>query len=201
MAKPLTFRLDANEFQLEPVKLDRKKLYGWTELIALDDSGMECQLATMDETGTLMIPKGGVGLGMAKQNGEWLEKSELVALGPDGTPAVKLPSSFAGSIELKATATPEDILDHTITAMYSLQGEENCPGLVSAAKTAIFTFPFSFTDNYEPGTGFLVESGGELFILAGEKQDFPFIGFDEAGTIDEETEEADSDDELDFGMM
>ena len=46
-----------------------------------------------------------------------------------------------------------------------------------------------------------MESGGELFILAGEKQDFPFIGLDEPGTIDEETEEIDSDDELDFGMM
>jgi len=54
---------------------------------------------------------------------------------------------------------------------------------------------------YCTSTGFLVESGGELFILAGEKQDFPFIGLDEPGTIDEETEESDSDDELDFGMM
>ena len=201
MAKPLTFKIGANEFQLEPIKLDRKKLYGWTELIALDDTGMECQLATMDETGTLMIPKGGVGLGLARQNGEWLEKSELVALGADGAPAVKQPSSFAAPIELKATASPEDILDHTITAVYSLQGEENCPDLVSVSKTALFTFPFSFTDSYEPGTGFLVENSGELFILVGEKQDFPFIGFEETGTIDEETEEADSEDELDFGMM
>ena len=201
MAKPLTFKLDANEYQLEPIKLDRKKLYGWTELIALDDTGKECQLATMDETGTLMIPKGGIGLGLAKQNGEWLEKSELIALCSDGTPAVKLPSSFAASIELKATATPEDVLDHTITSVYSLQGEENCPDLVSAAKATIYTFPFSFTDSYEPGTGFLVESAGELFILTGEKQDFPFIGFEEAGIIDEEIEDADSDDELDFGMM
>ena len=201
MAKPLTFMLDADEFQLEPVKLDRKKLYGWSELIALDDSGMECQLATMDETGTLIMPKGGVGLGLARHNGEWLEKSELVALGSDGTPAVKHPSSFVAPIVLKTTASPEDILDHTITAVYSLQGEENCPSLVSAAKTSFFTFPFSFNDSYEPGTGFLVESGGELFILAGEKQDFPFIGLDEPGTIDEETEEIDSDDELDFGMM
>ena len=201
MAKPLTFKLDSNEFQLEPIKLDRKKLYGWTELIALDNTGLECQLATMDETGTIMIPKGGVGLGLAKQNGEWLEKSELVALKADGTPAEKQPSSFAAPIELKITVLPEDVLDHTITAVYSLQGEENCPDLVAAAKTVIFSFPFSFTDSYEPGTGFLVESGGELFILSGEKQDFPFIGFDEAGTIDEEAEEVDSDDELDFGMM
>jgi len=32
MAKPLVFRLKGKEYPLEPVKLDRKKLYGWTEI-------------------------------------------------------------------------------------------------------------------------------------------------------------------------
>ena len=85
--------------------------------------------------------------------------------------------------------------------VYSLQGEENSPDLVKAASSTFYTFPFSYTDSYEPGTGFLIENGGELFILVGEKQDFPLIGLEEQAVIDEETEEAESDEELDFGMM
>lgn len=201
MARSLVFRLNGSEYQLEPIKLDRKKLYGWTELIALDECGTECQLATIDETGSLIIPKGGVGSGMIKQSGEWIDKSELVAFSLDGLPAIKHPSSFAAPIELNSLATFEDLLDHSMTSVYLLKGDENYGDLKIVCKTEIYMFQFSFTDSYEPSTGFLVENSGELFILVGEKHDFPPIGLDEAVTIDEDSDDLDNDDELDFGMM
>ena len=36
MARALTFDLGGTAFQAEPVKLDRKKVYGWTETAATD---------------------------------------------------------------------------------------------------------------------------------------------------------------------
>ncbi len=34
MARALTFDLGGTAFQAEPVKLDRKKVYGWTDIAA-----------------------------------------------------------------------------------------------------------------------------------------------------------------------
>ena len=57
MAKNLSFTLDGAEYFAAPVKIERKKLYGWSEVIALDDEGNECSLVTVDETGSFIIPK------------------------------------------------------------------------------------------------------------------------------------------------
>ena len=64
MARNLIFKIKGAEFSAVPVKVDRSKLYGWTALKGLDDSGKECKIVNMDESGTLIIPKGGLGLGI-----------------------------------------------------------------------------------------------------------------------------------------
>ena len=203
MARKLSFVLEGVEYALEPVRLDRKKLYGWRDTVALDPGGQDCTLANLDETGTNIIPKGGVGLGLVNDDGEWIDRSSLVAFGQDGNKAEKSPSSFTAAIELKETVTVETYLDHAITAIYTLQGEEHCPELVqSIAKGPIYSFPFAYRDSYEPATGFLLENKGELFVLVGEKREFEYTKLDETTTIDEPSEDEDSEEEdFDFGMM
>jgi hypothetical protein len=68
MAKALVFKYKDNEYPFSPVKIERKKLYSWTETIALDDEGNECKLVSMDESGTVIIPKGSMGLGVLNNN-------------------------------------------------------------------------------------------------------------------------------------
>ena len=57
MAKQLSFSIGGKEFSAEPNKVDRKKLYGWSEVFASDDDGNECVLVAADSAG-IIIPKG-----------------------------------------------------------------------------------------------------------------------------------------------
>jgi hypothetical protein len=203
MAKALQFVLQSREFPLEPIRLDRKKLYGWTEKVALDEKGDSCSLVSIDETGSFVIPKGGIGQGEVNNIGEWVDKGALVAVNERGDPAEKLPSSFDEPIVLDQTVSIEEFLDHYITSIYTLQGEENCPDFVkSIASGPIYTFPFSFRGGYTCDPAFIVESKGELFVLVGKKADFEFVGLEQTGFLEAESSDDDeTDDDLDFSMM
>ncbi len=203
MPKSLIFRFNGKDYALEPVKLDRKKLYGWTELLVFDENGDECKSASIDSTGTVVIPKGGLGMGILDNAGMWIEKSELTAVDKNGNPAKKIPSSFDSPVVLENTVSLEEFLNYNITSIYTMQGEENCPEFVKAVSSeSVFTFSFNYRESYEGSTAFLIESKGELFVLAGEKNDFEFLGFDDAGFLDITDEETvDTGDDLDFSMM
>ena len=45
MAKELSFSLAGAEYAATPVKLERKKIYGWSDLVATDNSGEVCDTA------------------------------------------------------------------------------------------------------------------------------------------------------------
>ena len=42
MAKELIFKLNGTDYGSAPVKLERKKIYGWTDVVATDRSGSVC---------------------------------------------------------------------------------------------------------------------------------------------------------------
>ena len=42
MAKELIFKLSGTDYGAAPVKLERKKIYGWTDIVATDRSGEVC---------------------------------------------------------------------------------------------------------------------------------------------------------------
>jgi hypothetical protein len=203
MAKPLTFIYKETEFQLEPVKLDRKKLYGWTDKLTLDKDRQECKLVSIDTSGSTLIPSGGLGQGILDDQGAWVERKELIAVDEDGAPAKMLPSSFDAPIKLDKSVSVEEFLDHYITAIYTMQGEENCPDFVKAITDGpIYTFDFNYRASYEPSPAFLVENGGELFLLVGKKSEFEFIGLEQAGYLDEDDDSSYvEEDPFDFSMM
>lgn len=45
MAKSLNLIIGSNTFALAPTKVERKKLYGWTELRVTDPDGFVCNIA------------------------------------------------------------------------------------------------------------------------------------------------------------
>ena len=45
MAKELVFKLSGKDYNAAPVKLERKKIYGWTATIATDRNGDVCSSA------------------------------------------------------------------------------------------------------------------------------------------------------------
>jgi hypothetical protein len=200
MAKNLTFNLKGNEYSFTTTKLDRSKIYGWTEIRALDKENNLCKTLYMDRTGTLLIPKGGFTYGILDASNNWVNKSDLQAVDAEGNPAPLVPSSFASPIILEKTVTVEEVLDHAITSVYELGGE--APDLVKlVADGPIYTFIFNWKEDYEGDDAYLIESKNRLFVLVGKKLDFEYIGIEEQGFISDEDEEKEESDEIDFSMM
>jgi hypothetical protein len=198
MARELIFQLNASQFPFSPTKIDRSKLYGWTEVKAMDSRNVECKTFYMDRSGTIMIPKGGISYGIIDNSGKWVNKNELLAVHPDGTPAQIIPSSFSAPIVLDKIATTEEFLDHAIATIYELGGEAT--DLIKQLDGKIFTFIFNYREDYEGDTAFLLESKGKLYMLIGKKLDFDFIGIEQTSIVTEEEIEETSD-EIDFSMM
>ena len=198
MAKELTFHLGGNAFAAAPVKLERKKLYGWSSLVATDRDGRICTAAYISPEDSLMIPSGAAKLATVDENGLIAKKSDLVAYDAEGKVLESVPSSFEAPIELTATATEEQFLDHEWSSVYQIQN----PALVEAVGDRIFTFPFSYSGGTSLQDGFLMNCPAGLFLFAGTPVDFVPVSLAEEAVIDECEEEAVEDiDELDFSMI
>ena len=200
MARKLTFKFKSEEFTASPVKIDRSKLYGWTALKALDDNGKDCKLVNMDENGSIIIPKGGLGLGILSPEKEWIDRSNLKAINPDGSNAEQILSSYNAPIELINTVDEETFLDHKITAVYQLAATED---FISAVGNDIYNFTYSFRDSFKGEAAFIMATANSLFMLLGQKTEFEMLNLTQAESIDDdnsEDEDEDSDD-LDFSIM
>lgn len=200
MAKTLQFTIGGSTFDAAPVKLERKKLYGWTDTVATDEAGGVCVSAQLAPGGTLIVPPSGVKLATIDADGKWLEKSDLTPVDADGNQLTPVPSSFDAPIALDKKATDEEFLDHIWKAVYQLDNAE----LASAIDDdAIYAFPFSYCGGLSQDDGFLLKSSGTLFLFTGEKVEFEMIGVAEEGVLDDDDEEApaEEEDELDFSMM
>ncbi|MBN2534222.1 MAG: hypothetical protein JXB88_15135 [Spirochaetales bacterium] len=197
MARTLTFVLENKEYSLSPAKLNRQKLYGWKDIVPYDQNNEECQVYSIDESGTFIIPKGGSSLGMIDNQGKWVDKNELTAVDTNGNPVDIVPSSFSHPIALEQITAIEDFLDHSITSIYSLEGEH--PAFADAIKKAkgLYTFIFNWRDDYEGDPAFIIESDGKLYVLVGKKNEIDFLSLPQTGAI-EEIEDEEGEEEIDF---
>lgn len=200
MARQLTFRIKRKEYTIIPVKIDRKKLYGWTEIIALDEQGRTCNLVSTDDTGTLIIPKGGTALGMLSSDGKWVERTQLKTVRQDGSEAEIIPSSFSVVIPLKQKVTDEEFLDYSITDFYQL---DNVPDdLLKAIGDDIYTFDYTYLDSYETTPAFLMVADATLFMLLGYKNRFDMLCLGECSVVDDDDDYIEvTDDDIDFSMF
>lgn len=200
MARELKFRIKRKEYTLIPVKIDRKKLYGWTEIIALDEQGRVCNLVSTDDTGTLIIPKGGTALGMLAPDGKWVKRSQLKTVKQDGTEAEIIPSSFSVVIQLKEKVTDEEFLDYSITDFYQLNNVTD--DLLKAIGGDIYTFDYTYLDSYEATPAFIMVSNGTLFMLLGYKNKFDMLCLGECSVVDDDDDYIEvADDDIDFSMF
>lgn len=193
------FRLAGSVYGAAPVKLERKKIYGWTDTVATDRNGDVCNSAYLSPDDALVIPSGGLKQAVVDDNGRWVEKSALVAYSEDGSEVLPvLPSSFDAPIELKEKATTEEFLDNDWESVYQLVN----PDLATAIGDDIYKFDFSYRGGTNHNDGYLINTPGGLFLFAGDKQEFPLVSLAEETTIDDTEEPVEEEiDELDFSMF
>lgn len=200
MPRELTFKIKKKEYNVIPEKIDRKKLYGWTDILALDEQGRECKLVNTDDTGTLIIPKGGTSLAILTGDGEWVDRSTLKTVKDDGTEAELITSSYNTVIELKNKVTEEEYLDYSITDYYQLN---NVPAeLLKAIGKDIYTFDYTYLDSYDTTPAFLMVADNTLFMLIGFKNKFDMLCLGDCGIVDEDDDYIEvTDDDIDFSMF
>ena len=199
MARELIFKLAGSDYGAAPVKLERKKIYGWTSIVATDKAGDECSKAYLSPDDSLIIPAGGLKQATVDCHGKWLDKSQLTAYSEDGEePLPVLPSSFDSPITLCDKASSEEFLDNDWESVYQLVNDD----LAKAVGDDIYKFEFSYRGGTNHNDAYLLNTPGGLFLFAGDKQMFPLISLAEETAIDD-TEEVDDEniDELDFSMF
>lgn len=200
MAQELTFIAGGKDYVCSPTKLERSKVYGSTEKVVLDDNNQPCKTVSMDESGTVIIPKGGIAMGTVDQNLNWVERNELVAVNTRGEQVEQIASSFSAPISLDKKVSIETFLDHSISMIYQLTG--NYSDLIKFLGDDIYEFRFNYRNSYDSSPAFLMTNENGLFMLVGYKNNFEYITLQETVVIDAEEEETDSDDfDIDFSMM
>ena len=124
MAKQLDIRINGRSFSVAPVKLERKKIYGWNEMRVVTPDGELCQQAGLNSDGITIIPAGNIKTGMLREDALWMERSELIAIDAYGNKVKAIPSSFDTGIDLMEKTSVEDMLDHNLASVYQMTGDE-----------------------------------------------------------------------------
>ncbi len=199
MARKLNITLQGSNFELEPIKLERKKLYGWVETRVTTPEGGICTSASLNDDGVTVAAGGSVKMGIITDDGKWAERDEFITVDIDGNPVKGVPSSFDTGIELLQRAFEEDILSTDITTVYQLNGEGD-DTLIADLGDEIYTFPWSYRGGL-PSTAFILAIGPQVFILAGTPFPLEYVALDENSMLDDDTEEEFESDDLDFSMF
>ena len=198
MAKDLIFNLAGTEYAAAPAKLERKKIYGWSELVATNKEGEVCQSAYLLPEQALLVPSGGYKQGTIDETGKWINKSELKACDPEGNELPTYASSFDAPIELGATATVEEFLDNDWESIYQISN----PELAAAVGEKIYKFEFFYRAGINHNDGYLINTPGGLFLFAGDCQEFQMVALADETVIDDLEEEVEEEiDDLDFSMF
>lgn len=196
-----------NELSCGISKVDRRKLYGYTETEVVDsETEQVCSLATLASDGRTLIPSGGVALAYVSPKGLWKTKGELKPVDLEGEEITPVTSTFKELVELKETASPEAFLDHNIRMVYQLSTEGGFSEelLQSLQEGTIFRFPFSYRGGLVPDEAFILEGAdGTVWMAVGKRTEIHLIGQEQVGAavVEEETPAEDDSDPLDFGMM
>ncbi|MEO0445489.1 MAG: hypothetical protein AAF191_05365 [Verrucomicrobiota bacterium] len=207
MARALEFVYRGKSFRCSLNKVDRTKIYGTVAVETLGPEGESCELVTLAADGKTLIPSGGTAFGYLNPEGEWLDRSSLIAVDEDGQTLQAVESNFNRPTELSWRVSPEEFLDVSIRLCYALKPTEeegmDEDFLREMKEGAIFRTAFSYRGGINPDPAFLLEGvDGTIWLLIGAENEVAPIGLHQAGALesDEEEESSDSGD-VDFGMM
>ena len=210
MARQLEFIHAGQSFHCAINKVDREKLYGSKIVETRDLEGNLCTLVTLANDGKTLIPNGGTAFGYVNDNGEWIDRGDLLPVDEDGQALNAMPSSFKMPTELEQTATIERFLEHDVRLCYHLTSETDLPEtFVSEVRNGtIFRAPFSYRGGVDPDTAFiLADINDEIWMLVAAETDVEMVGLQQAAMcgskLDEDDDDgsAETDDSLDFGMI
>ena len=202
MARMASLKLNDKIFSAGLIKLDRKKIYGWSKIDIFDDSDQGCTLASIAD-GQYVLPSGSITLAGFNPKGEYIAKSSLIGVDEEGKKVEKVPSVFDEPASL-TKADLDEFLSLNVKSVYQLgmeEGKEELLGLLEGGD--IYHFPFNYRADYEADDAFLLTGAGEVFAIVGKKAELEYIGLEnkEEEVPEEPEAEAPEEDDFDFGML
>lgn len=198
MAKPIVVSLEGVDSRFDHAKLERHKLYGARKRVPLDAAGQPCQKAALTVDGQYLLQSGMTAQGYFDEGGRWLQKSELVGLGPDGE-TLELKPSTLGVAQPLQRVEPEELLRHLVQVVYPLKPLELDPALESRLTAGeLFRFDFNYGADYHLETAFLLASTEGMFCLVGTGIT---PAWSEPGLLAVAEATEDAGDDLDFDMF
>ena len=203
MARSLEFIFDGKSFSSEIQKVDRNKLYGSVEIETTDRDGRKCSVATLASDGKTLVPSGGTAFGYLNNDGNWVDRSDLIPVDKNNNRLNSVPSSFKDPIELELKVSKERFLDHSVRLCYLLDAEDMPQSFVKdLAEGAIFKTTFSYRGGIDPDPAFVMQGADEsVWLLIGNENNIDFVSFEQTASAAEEDVDDAEDDDLDFGML
>ena len=201
MGKQLQFVFGNHKWQGGLTKVDRDKVYGYTEEAVFDKNGHSCSLASMLDDGMTVVPSGATALKTVDSQNSEVDKKTLKTGYMDGTAAALVPSSYDAEIDLKEV-TLTDLYDLEVTSLYQVDFDNSADKSVALEllkNVAGLGFVFNYRADYEGANAIVIKSQDAVFILVGRSLQFEYLKNQQA-LIVEETE-TDSEEDVDFGML
>jgi hypothetical protein len=199
MAKEVIFKFQENVVKTSLTKVDRDKVYGWSEIIYTDKSGNICTWATLINDGDTLRGTGGTSLKSFNNVGKEISKSDLIAVFDDGTEATLINSVFDVETMLSNEKSIEDLMNLEVKSVYQLEVIENKDVLENwLTKYKVLYLTFNYRTDYEGDDAFILNQGDLFFIITGNIKDFRYVSLQTYQNLEVETDESE---EIDFNMF
>ena len=199
MARKVKFSFSDITFSGEIIKVNREKIYGWSEVEVYDKHSSKCELAGLVD-GQYIIPSGYSSLVTLNDKGDIISKNELIGFDNSGNKVDLVPSIYDQEILLKESSIDE-YLALSVKSVYQLKIEEDKLNIIKKLNGKVFYFVFNYRADFEGDDAFLITNENEIFIVTGKLTKFEFIGLEEGDKLLSHDTSADEDDEINFAMF
>ncbi len=190
----------ASRFRMSP--LDRKRLHGFKRRIALDENGDECTTAHLTRDGRFLLGAGCTADLYINDDGDAINRSELVAVDTNGKPLPTLPATSGRTQAVEASVALDDFLNHVVAKVYALESETLDPTLEQALRDgAIFRVPYRPRPTHTETPAFLLSNENGVFLMQTDPCNFDFASLEQEVSEEEwadETEDIEFDFDLDW---
>lgn len=199
MAREILLTLDKKASSFVISKVDRKKLYGFKKRIYLDEKGIECPRANIEEETGIVFFNSDTSSCNVDFKGNFLDKKDIEAVDEKGKELKKHDSTLGREVPL-SSINVEDALNIQINSVYYLEPKEFDSKLKTKLDQGeIYRFDFNYFSDFKLEDGIILKAEQDYFALIGRNTTCHWIA-ENIDNLPEEIEEFE-DNDLDFEMM
>jgi len=170
----LAFQGRPSRFSVHP--LERAQILGSTKRVAVDARGQECEAAWLTHDGRYLLHAGSFADLYVNERGDSVERREIVPADADGRPLESRSSTRGRAQILDAPVSAEELLQHVVTRVYTLDAEMLDAALERALRGgSVFRVAYRPRATTCPAPAFLLANAEGVFLVQAEPSGFAFI--------------------------